>query len=83
MRRVLFLKKENLKPPTNPLRLIMTTNVRVSGLTESSGPARGSETAAAGQGWWLDVASPSWDDMRSIGQVSMRRTSFVHKAHHR
>jgi uncharacterized protein YybS (DUF2232 family) len=32
-----LLKFINLKPPTNPLRLIKTINVRVSGLTESSG----------------------------------------------
>lgn len=30
-----------LKQPTHPLRLIRTTNVRVSGLTESSGTSFG------------------------------------------
>ena len=24
---------------------------------------------ASEQGWWLDVSSPSWDDMRSLGKV--------------
>ena len=28
-------------------------------------PARGS-----GKAWWLDVASPTWEDMRTIGKVS-------------
>jgi hypothetical protein len=32
-----FYKNKNLKQPTYPLRLFKTTNVRVSGVTESSG----------------------------------------------
>jgi len=36
-----ILKIRLLKQPTNPLRLIRTTNVRVSGLTESSGTSFG------------------------------------------
>jgi hypothetical protein len=33
----LFYREDVLKLPTNPLRLFKTTNVRVSGVTESSG----------------------------------------------
>ena len=32
--------------------------------TDAGGGATGSQRA-----WWLDVASPTWDDMRSLGKV--------------
>lgn len=43
---------------------VRSTRNATHGLSSESLPV------ATGQGWWLDVASPTWDDMRSIGQVS-------------
>ncbi|KAI5121265.1 hypothetical protein M0805_002310 [Coniferiporia weirii] len=35
----------------------------------SSALSRITETPTTEKGWWLDVASPSWDDLRSIGRI--------------
>lgn len=32
---------------------------------------RAAEVPTTEKGWWLDVASPSWDDLRAIGKVNL------------
>jgi magnesium transporter len=42
-------------------------------LNHSSAPLRDPKAGKLLHAWWLDVANPSWDDMRTLGSVS---TSF-------
>jgi magnesium transporter len=49
-----------ISPPSNALK-------------HSSAPLRDPESGKLPPAWWLDVANPSWEDMRTLGSVS---TSF-------